>query len=129
MLSGVCLGTNDLEKAGAFYDDVLAVIGWTRLLDGEAEIGYGPAGGWPALFVVTPFNGRAATAGNGTQVILRMNDQSAVERFHAAALAQGGADEGRPGPRAYAPGYFGAYCRDLDGNKLHAQFIPSAPVP
>lgn len=125
MLSGVCLGTNDLRKAGAFYDAVLATIGWTRLLEGEAEIGYGPADGSPSLFVVVPFNEKTATAGNGTQVILRAETVAAVDRFHATAIAQGGTDEGPPGPRAYSPGYYGAYCRDLDRNKLHAQFIPN----
>ncbi|MEL6977545.1 MAG: VOC family protein [Pseudomonadota bacterium] len=125
MLSGVCLGTNDLAKAGSFYDAVLAEIGWVRLLEGAAEIGYGPRDGWPALFIVIPFNEKAATAGNGVQVILRAHDQDAVDRFHAVALSQGGTDEGAPGPRDYIAGYYGAYCRDLDGNKLHAQFIPT----
>lgn len=125
MLVGVCLGTNDLAKAGAFYDAVLSAIGWARLAEGDADIAYGPAEGAPALFVVTPFNERAATAGNGVQVILAADSVAAVDGFHAAALAQGGADEGAPGPRAYAPGYYGAYCRDLDGNKLHVRHMPA----
>ena len=119
MLASVCFGTNDLSRAGAFYDEVLETIGLIRLESNEREIGYGPHGGSPVFWILLPFNGQPATRGNGTQVIFEASAADAVDRFHRAALQSGGDDEGAPGPRDYAPGYYGAYCRDLDGNKLH----------
>ena len=120
MLHSVCLGSNDLARSARFYDAALAPLGLARLRETASEIGYGPAGGSPCLWVLKPFDGRPATWGNGTQVIFAAASPAAVDAFHAAALAQGGMDEGAPGPRSYRPGYYGAYCRDPDGNKLHA---------
>jgi catechol 2,3-dioxygenase-like lactoylglutathione lyase family enzyme len=119
MLLGMCLGTNDLARAGRFYDAVLAVVGLNRSFENEREIGYGPAGGDRCLWILKPFDGRPATWGNGTQLSFHAASREAVDRFYRAALAQGGMDEGAPGPRGYRPGYYGAYCRDLDGNMLH----------
>jgi catechol 2,3-dioxygenase-like lactoylglutathione lyase family enzyme len=119
MLHGVCLGTNDLARAGRFYDTVLPIVGLVRGFENDREIGYGPKGGPRCFWVLTPYDGRPATWGNGTQVTFRAPDRAAVDAFHTAALAQGGRDEGAPGPRDYRPGYYGAYCRDPDGNKLH----------
>ena len=119
MLSGVCVGTRDLAAAGKFYDDVLATIGMRRVLSDPHELGYAGADGRIVLFVVRPYDGRPATAGNGTQVMFYAPDAAAVRAFHAAALACGGTDEGAPGPRDYHPRYYGAYARDLDGNKLN----------
>ena len=123
MLNSVCFGTNDLQRAGAFYDSVLASIGLERRVTVDNEIGYGPEGGSVCFWILTPFNHQAATHGNGSQVIFEAPNAAAVDRFHALALELGGADEGAPGPRDYSPGYYGAYCRDLDGNKLHAFVI------
>jgi catechol 2,3-dioxygenase-like lactoylglutathione lyase family enzyme len=123
MLNGVCVGTNDLKAAGAFYDDVLATIGMARLAEDEVEIGYGPPGGVASFWVLTPFNKGPATVGNGVQVMFAAPSQDGVHAFYKAALAAGGADEGRPGPRSYSAGYYGAYCRDLDGNKLHVSYV------
>lgn len=123
MLTGACVGTNDLTKAGAFYDQVLATIGMVRLVTIPNELGYGLEGGTPDFWVLTPFNKDPATFGNGTQVMFGAQTEDAVAAFHAAALSLGGTDEGGPGPRDYAPGYYGAYCRDLDGNKLHVSVL------
>lgn len=119
MFSGVCFGTNDLVRAGEFYDRVLSTIGVVRLAENDNEIGYGVADGEPTFWVLIPFDKKSATHGNGTQVIFSAEDSNAVGRFHATAMESGGSDEGAPGPRDYAPGYYGAYCRDPDGNKLH----------
>ena len=119
MLAGVCIGTNDLAAAGAFYDEVLAVVGFERLVTVEREIGYGPPGGRNELWVLKPFNGEPATFGNGTQVMFSLADEDGVRAFYDAVIRLGGTDEGAPGPRDYSEGYYGAYCRDLDGNKLH----------
>ena len=119
MLAGVCVGTNDLAAAGAFYDEVLAVVGFERQVTVAGEIGYGPPGGRAEFWVLTPFNGKPATFGNGTQVMFSVGDEDEVRAFYEAVMRLGGTDEGAPGPRDYSEGYYGAYCRDLDGNKLH----------
>lgn len=119
MLSGVCIGTNDLRAAGKFYDTVLATIGMRCVLTEPAERGYAGADGRVTLFVIVPFNGERATFGNGTQVMFYAPDSNAVDTFHATALRCGGTNEGLPGPRNYHPEYYGAYVRDLDGNKLN----------
>jgi catechol 2,3-dioxygenase-like lactoylglutathione lyase family enzyme len=119
MLLGVCLGTRDLTRAGRFYDAVLAHVGLTRSFENDSEIGYGPPDGPRCFWVLTPFDGRPATWGNGTQVTFRADSRAAVDAFHRTTLEHGGTDEGAPGPRSYRPGYYGAYCRDPDGNKLH----------
>ncbi len=119
MLSGVCIGTNNIEVAGAFYDEVLACIGMSRAFSESHELGYAGADGKITLFLLTPFNKEPATFGNGTQVMFYAPDITAVNAFHSTALACGGTDEGAPGPREYHPNYYGAYVRDLDGNKLN----------
>ncbi|MCV0423930.1 MAG: VOC family protein [Roseibium sp.] len=119
MLSGVCVGTNDIEAGAAFYDEVLASIGMRCVFAKPHERGYAGADGRISLFVVVPFNEQPATYGNGTQVMFYAPDKAGVDAFHAAALRCGGTDEGAPGPRHYHPDYYGAYVRDLDGNKLN----------
>lgn len=118
MLLGAMLGTNDLMKAGAFYDEVLSTIDMVRTMTVEGEIGYGPKGGSSCFWVLTPFNKEPATVGNGVQISFQAPSNDAVDRFYQAVLSAGGVDEGAPGYR-YRPHYYGAYCRDLDGNKLH----------
>lgn len=119
MLSGVCIGANDLAKAGAFYDAILGTLGMTCVLREEFERGYAGPDGRITVFVVSPYNDEPANFGNGTQFMFYAADQDAVNRFHKTALAFGGNDEGAPGPRGYHPDYYGAYVRDLDGNKLN----------
>lgn len=119
MLSGVCIGTNDLEAASAFYDKVMATIGMTRTVSEPNEIGYAGSDEKTMFFVLTPYNEKPACVGNGSQVMLYAADEAGVKAFHAMVLQCGGTDDGAPGPRNYHPGYYGAYARDLDGNKLH----------
>ena len=99
MLSGVCVGTNDLETAGRFYDAVFATIGLKRIVTVENEIGYGLDSGDMCFWVLKPFDGQAATFGNGTQVMFSAQAKEDIAAFHATALQQGGSDEGAPGPR------------------------------
>jgi len=119
MLSGVCIGTNNIKAAGVFYDEVLASIGMNRALTEPHEIGYAGADGKITVFILTPINNQPATFGNGTQFMFYGADAEAVNAFHNIALRCGGTDEGLPGPRHYHPDYYGAYVRDLDGNKLN----------
>lgn len=123
MLAYVTVGSNDLAAAGAFYDAVLATLGYVRITDAGHEIGYGSPGGKSFFWVLTPFNRQKATFGNGVDVAFDAPSRAAVDAFHAAALAHGGTDEGGPGLRSgYGPTFYTAYVRDLDGNKLNAVF-------
>jgi catechol 2,3-dioxygenase-like lactoylglutathione lyase family enzyme len=127
----VTLGTNDLGCARRFYDAALAPLGLARVCD-EADLeGRGEASAWgwadtriSWIFAHRPFDGRPASWANGFQLSLRAADREAVDAFHAAGISAGGHDAGAPGPRAYRPGYYGAYLRDPDGNKLHAFHEP-----
>lgn len=116
----VTVGTDDLARAGRFYDAVLATLGHRRGLEREGFISYGDRSG-ARFFVMRPYDGGPATAGNGTHVAFLAPDRASVDAFHAAALAAGGSDEGAPGLRPhYHETYYGAYVRDPDGNKLQA---------
>lgn len=118
MIAYTTLGTNDLERASRFYDELLAVIGARRVMEEPGYfIAYGNSKDGAGLGITVPFNKQAATVGNGTMVALEAKDRAQVDALHAKALALGGADEGAPGERF--PGFYAAYFRDLDGNKLN----------
>lgn len=119
MLSGVCVGTDDLSAAARFYDAVLATIGMRCALVEDRERAYAGGDERTTFFVLAPYDGGPASGGNGTQVMFYAPDAAAVRAFHATALREGGTDAGAPGPRDYHPDYYGAYVRDLDGNKLN----------
>jgi len=113
----ITVGTNDLARARAFYDQVLACLGWTRVADlGDNGSIWGD--GKPSFFALKPANGQPATVGNGVTVSFEAPNRAAVKAFHEAALSLGGPDEGAVGPRGWAPNAFAAYTRDPDGNLL-----------
>ena len=119
MFSHVTVGSNDVARAKSFYDGIAKALGLARLADYAEAAGYGRPGGRPQLWIVTPLDKRAATAGNGITVGLEAQDRPAVDAAYAAAIAAGGKDEGKPGLRThYHPNYYGAYVRDPDGNKV-----------
>jgi catechol 2,3-dioxygenase-like lactoylglutathione lyase family enzyme len=124
MFSYVSLGTRDLARAVLFYDAVLAPLGHARIegYDPDAtSAAWGLDDPGPHLWVTTPFDAGPATAGNGTMVSFLAPTRAVVDAFHAAALAQGGTDEGAPGLRPqYGPSFYAGYVRDPDGNKLNA---------
>ena len=112
------VGSNDLERAMAFYAELLGSIGMAKMFDnpsGGAFYGHPNTG---MFAVVAPFDKNAATVGNGTMVGFSLPSTDAVDAFYQKALALGGADEGAPGDRG--GGSYFAYFRDLDGNKLCA---------
>jgi len=125
MLSAVCIGTNDLRAAGVFYDQVLATIGMSCTVIVPDERGYAGPDGHVAVYVLRPYNKEPATFGNGSQFMFHAPDAQSVDAFYATALVHGGTSEGPPGPRHYHPQYYGAYVRDLDGNKLNVStYLP-----
>lgn len=118
MIGYVTLGTNDLPRAAAFYDKLAAELGTSRMMEGEGFIAWGEAGGATGIGLTTPYDGKPASVGNGVMVALAARDEAQVQRLYDIALANGGTDEGAPGPRG--EGFFAAYFRDPDGNKLNA---------
>jgi predicted lactoylglutathione lyase len=121
MIGYVTLGTNDLPRAAAFYDALLAEIGAKRLMDLGRGIIWGLAMDKPSLAILKPYDEKAATVGNGVMVALVVDSREKVDRVHKKALALGGKDEGAVGPRG--EGFYAGYFRDLDGNKLNVFFM------
>lgn len=120
MFSHVTLGTNDWKRAQPFWDAIASALGLPVLFQYDRGIAYGEPTG-PKIFIGPAFDGKPATNGNGTHIAFAARDRATVDAFHAAALANGGSDEGAPGLRPhYHPNYYGAYVRDPDGNKLQA---------
>jgi len=117
MIGYVTLGTNDLAKAKAFYDALLGELGARQVMANDRMIIWGTGPGAPMVAVCTPYDGKPATAGNGTMIALNVGSKENVDKVYRKALELGGADEGAAGPRG--AGYF-AYFRDLDGNKFAA---------
>ena len=119
MFSHVTVGTNDIAKAKAFYDAVLGPLGLEARISFPTGVGYGAKGGRPQLWIVMPLDKKPASVGNGITIGLDAADRPSVDAAHAAAMKGGGRDEGAPGLRThYHPNYYGAYLRDLDGNKI-----------
>lgn len=118
MIGYVTLGTNDRDKSARFYDALCGELGVTRMMENEQFIAWGKPGGGAGIGLTKPFDGKAATVGNGVMVALEAKDKAQVHRLHEIALANGGTDEGGPGERG--EGFYAAYFRDPDGNKLNA---------
>ncbi len=118
MIGYVTLGTNDLERAASFYDDLLKLIDAGRFMQEETFVAWATSPTTPGISVTRPFDGKPATVGNGTMVALLVKSPEQVDALHAKALELGGTDEGAPGARG--GGFYAAYFRDLDGNKLNA---------
>ena len=117
MICYVCVGTNNLAKAEGFYSQLLGIMGAKETYRGERGIGWGLPDK-PMLSVVMPFDGKPATVGNGGMVSLGAANADQVKALHAKCLSLGGTCEGPPGDRG--GGFYAAYFRDLDGNKLGA---------
>ena len=119
MIGYVTVGTNDLQRAAKFYDAIASEMGVSRMMDFETFIAWGTPDGPAGIAATKPFDGNTATVGNGTMVALQARDQDQVHQLYEIALANGGTDEGAPGPRG-EDGFYAAYFRDPDGNKLNA---------
>lgn len=118
MIGYVTLGTNDLARASKFYDALLAEIGGKRSLESDRFVSWSAGEHSPGLGVIKPYDGKAATGGNGTMVALAVDSRAKVDALYNKALKLGAKDEGPPGLR-WGNFYVG-YFRDLDGNKLNA---------
>ncbi len=117
MIGYVTLGTNDLPRAAAYYDALLAEVGAKRMMDFGRGYAWGVSMEAPMLGIMKPFDGQAASAGNGAMVAFAVATRADVDRVYAKAMALGSKDEGPAGPRG--EGFYAGYFRDLDGNKLN----------
>jgi predicted lactoylglutathione lyase len=117
MIGYVTLGTNDLERAARFYDALLGEIGAGRFMQNDRFVAWAVAPDQPALSVTQPWDGKPATVGNGVMVALAVDSAAKVDALYRKAMELGATDEGKPGPRG--DGFYAAYFRDLDGNKLN----------
>jgi catechol 2,3-dioxygenase-like lactoylglutathione lyase family enzyme len=118
MIGYVTLGTNKFDEAAAFYDALFGSVGASRMMETDRFIAWTTAPTAPAVSIIRPFDGNAATVGNGVMVALAMDTRAKVDAFYAKALELGGTDEGAPGIRF--GNFYAGYFRDLDGNKLNA---------
>lgn len=118
MIGYVTLGTNNKARAEKFYDELLKEIGAGRVMETEKFTAYGKDMHSPGIGITTPFDGKPATVGNGVMVALDVKSQEKVNAMYNKAIALGGKDEGKPGPRGDS-GFYAGYFRDLDGNKLN----------
>ena len=121
MIGYVTLGSNDLDRAVGFYDALLGELGAKQVMNDGRMVIYGSGAGQPMVAVCKPYDGEAATAGNGTMVALAMEGPEAVDKLHARALELGGSDEGAAGPRS--GGFYGGYFRDLDGQQARGLLL------
>jgi catechol 2,3-dioxygenase-like lactoylglutathione lyase family enzyme len=121
MIGYTTFGTNDLERAGKFYDGLFAVLGGKRAMATDGLILWATGPGTPMVGVIKPHDGKTATRGNGTMIALAAKDKAQVDAIYAKAIELGGTDEGKPGPRG--GNFYAGYFRDLDGNKLNAFFM------
>jgi catechol 2,3-dioxygenase-like lactoylglutathione lyase family enzyme len=121
VLDHISLGVSDLSRAGAFYDDVLAALGYVRLFTHPRALGYGRPGDKDEAFAILAAGDEARAPGKGCHVAFSAPSREAVDAFHAAALRAGATDEGAPGLRPqFGAGYYATFVRDPDGYRLEA---------
>ena len=120
MIGYVTLGTNDMARAGRYYDELLGVVGAKRVLETGKFIAWGNNPTAPMLFVIKPADGNKATVGNGVMVALGASSKAEVDAIYNKAIALGSQCEGPAGPRS--DDFYAGYFRDSDGNKLCAFF-------
>lgn len=118
MIIHICFGTRDLGRAGKFYDAITTELGCGRVNQTDTAIYWAKPDSGIGFAITLPYDGNPATFGNGVMATLGAENCDQVDRIHAAALANGGSDEGGPGVRPN--GMYCAYWRDPDGNKMNA---------
>ncbi|NRB40466.1 MAG: VOC family protein [Pseudomonadales bacterium] len=117
MIGYITLGSNDVQTSAKFYDQLFSEVGASRLWDTPAFVAWSKGDDSPFFAITTPHDKEAATVGNGVMIAIQAANQAAVDLIHSKALALGSKNEGDPGLRQ--AGYYCAYLRDLDGNKLN----------
>jgi catechol 2,3-dioxygenase-like lactoylglutathione lyase family enzyme len=125
MIDHVSIAVRDLAASARFYEAVLATLGYEKLADRPATIGFGTK--YPEFWLNERRNMTLVDADSGAHICLRARDVEAVRAFHAAALKAGGISDGTPGPRSgQVGGYYAAFIRDPEGNKVEAATFTTA---
>lgn len=119
MIGYTTVGTNNFARSAEFYDALLGSLGASRVMEADDFIAWAKGPSTPMFSIHIPADGKAATVGNGVMIALQASDREQVKALHKLAMALGSQDEGQPGPRGDS-GFYAAYFRDLDGNKLNA---------
>jgi predicted lactoylglutathione lyase len=118
MIGYTTVGTDNIERSANFYDPLFTSLGANRAMQADDFIAWVNADNAPMFSIHTPANGQAATVGNGVMIGLLAKNQAQVDAIYKQAITLGAIDEGKPGPRGDS-GFYAAYFRDLDGNKLN----------
>ncbi len=126
MISHTTFGTNDIDKAEAFFDELIPSLNGKKYLKTDRAVFYSFGEGAAKLAISKPYDGEHASVGNGTMLAFTVPSIEDVHRIHAIALSLGASDEGEPGPR-YDGLYYGAYFRDLDANKFAVFHLLQTP--
>ena len=121
MIGYTTMGTNDLPRAAKFYDALLGELGAKRFMENDQIIAWTAGPTSPGIGLTKPFDGNAATVGNGVMVALDVDSSAKVDAMYKRAMELGASDEGPPGDRG--GGFYAAYFRDPDGNKLNFFFM------
>ena len=123
-LNYIMLGSNDVSTARSFYDAVMPKIGGKLVAEYMPHAFCYELRGGGRIWVASPYDRETATPGNGNMVGLLCESKAEVDKAHQTALAEGGQNEGDPGPRPiYGPEFYGGYVRDLDGNKMSFVYL------
>ncbi|QMV14901.1 VOC family protein [Vibrio spartinae] len=121
MIAYTMIGTNDLEKARRFYDPVFSAMNMEICWNDESSVSYGKLKEvyFPRFFVGYPFDGKQSNVGNGSMTAFQCIEVETVDKVYEIAISKGGSCEGPPGYRPqYGEGFYAAYVRDPDGNKI-----------
>lgn len=118
MIGYTTVGTDNLNRFASFYDSLLTNLGATRAIEAEDFIAWSNSENAPMFSIHLPANGKATTVGNGVMIALMAKDTAQVDKIYQHVITLGAQDEGKPGPRGDS-GFYAAYFRDLDGNKLN----------
>jgi len=117
MIGYITLGTNDMQRAAAFYDTLLGMFGAKRTMEMDTFIAWGDSPTATMLSVIKPYDKNPATIGNGVMVALACDGKAKVDAVYKKAIELGAKDEGPAGPRG--GNFYAGYFRDLDGNKIN----------
>jgi len=118
MIGYTTVGTNDFSRAASFYDALFEPLGAVRAMEASDFIAWGKAPNEPMFSIHIPADGKLATVGNGVMIALLTDSREQVAAVYQRAIQLGAMDEGKPGPRGDS-GFYAAYFRDLEGNKLN----------
>jgi len=124
MIGYITLGTNDLTRAVAYYDVLMELLGAGRFMEDDTFVAWAKSHEGVGFSVTKPFDGNAATVGNGVMIALKVDTIAEVQALYSKAIELGGTDEGEPGARS--DGFYCGYFRDLDGNKLNVFCLTDA---